>query len=258
MLTGEPSRTARAVAAVRLRAPRVAASYGNPDAADRVERLVAGDLEVSDSPMAAYLTARTWLFDQAVVDAIAAGVRQIVIAAAGYDTRAVRYAAAEVHWFELDHPATQADKRARLLDAGVGLDGISFVAADFTVDDVAAGLAGAGCDPGERSLVLAEGIAVYLELPVLSRLLVALHSAVSIDSRLAISMSINADSADHQQRRVAFRQRVASLGEPARNDLTAADSVSLLTETGWRIDPPTLDAAGTPARTGLVTATAVG
>jgi methyltransferase (TIGR00027 family) len=258
MLTGEPSRTARAVAAVRVHAPRVPAAHGNPAAADAFERLVAGDLEVTDSPMAAYLTARTWFFDQVVVDAIDSGVRQIVTAAAGYDTRALRYAAEGVRWLELDHPATQADKQARLLAAGIDVSHIAFAAADFTVDDVASRLVAAGCDPSERSLVLAEGIAVYLEPPILRSLLGALRSAVAAGSRLAISMSLEAESTDRQLRRAAFQERVAALGEPARNVLTAADSVGLLAETGWQIDAPMLDPAGAPGRTGLVTALAVG
>ena len=195
--------------------------------------------------------------DRVVVDALRNGVQQIVIAAAGYDTRALRYAKPGVHWFELDHPATQADKRAILSTAAVEVDQISFVAADFTSDDVAAGLAAAGCKTGQRSLVLAEGIAVYLELTVLRGLLAALRRSVGASSRLAISMSIDAESADQRLRRTAFQQRVAAIGEPARTVLTAADSVGLLAETGWQVEQTVVDDEGAFGRTGLVTAVAV-
>ena len=258
MLTSEPSRTARVVAAVRLHAPRVEASYGDPAAAELVERTVAAGAPLPTSSMAAYLIARTWFFDQLVVDAIERGVRQIVTAAAGYDTRAIRYAHDDMAWFELDHPATQTDKRAYLEELDVDVSRIMFVAADFTVDDVAARLGVAGCNPDVPSLVLAEGIAVYLSVRVLARLLDALRRSVATGSRLGISMSIEAETAEQQLRRSAFQQRVAAVGEPARTVLTATDSADLLAAAGWQLDAPLVDPAGAPGRTGLVTAIAVG
>lgn len=258
MLTGEPSRTARAVAAVRIRAPRVTAPYGDPDAADRLEREVAGDHPVTGTPMSAYLTARTAFFDRLVVDSLERGVRQIVTAAAGYDTRAIRYGKADVRWFELDHPATQADKQARVAQVGARKDDLTFVSADFTVDDVAERLAAAGCDPQVESLVLAEGIAVYLTIPVLTDLLAGLRRSVATGSRLAISLSLAAETDEHRERRAAFEQRVAALGEPTRSVLTVEDSESLLAAAGWQLEARVADAAGAPGRTGLATAVAIG
>ena len=64
--------------------------------------------------MADLIALRTATIDGAVRDAIAAGARQLVILGAGYDGRAWRLAdLAGVKVFEVDHPATQADKRAR-------------------------------------------------------------------------------------------------------------------------------------------------
>src|SRR5204863_5794277 len=99
-----------------------------------------------DGPMVRYLAARTAFFDRVVVRALERGVRQVVIAAAGYDGRALRYAKDEVRWFEVDHPDTQADKRERLARLGLRGDEIAFVAADFAHDDVGDGLRAAGHD----------------------------------------------------------------------------------------------------------------
>jgi methyltransferase (TIGR00027 family) len=255
MLTGEPSRTARAVAAVRLDAPRVAADHGDSDAAERLERLIAGDLQVAESQMVQYLTARTWFFDQTVVDAIERGVTQIVVAAAGYDTRSLRYARPGVHWFELDHPATQTDKLARLAELDAALGEITFVSADFTIDNVTERLTTAGCDPEVESLVLAEGIATYLSLDVLHDLLSGLRRAVGAGSQLAISLSVAADDPDLQQRRAAFQERVAAVGEPVRSVITEDQAVGLLAAAGWKMKDHN-DAVGAPGRTGLVTASA--
>lgn len=258
MLTGEPSRTARAVAAVRNRATRVPAPYGDPAAAERLEHGVADDLPVGDTPMSTYLTVRTAFFDRLVVDAIDAGVRQIVTAAAGYDTRAIRYGKPGVKWFEVDHPSTQTDKKVRVAALDVDAPDLTFVAADFTVDDVAERLVEAGCDPTVESLVLAEGIAVYLSVEVLAELLSGLRRSVATGSRLGISLSLTADTPEQQERRAAFQERVATLGEPARSVLTVADSAGLMTAAGWQLEGHPLAADGAPGRTGFVTALAIG
>jgi hypothetical protein len=60
------------------------------------------------------IIARTRFFDGRVLAAISAGTGQVVILGAGYDDRALRFRSPGVRFFELDHPATQADKARRL------------------------------------------------------------------------------------------------------------------------------------------------
>src|ERR1035441_5888448 len=111
---GGPSVTARHVAAHRLGFTRVPAPYGDPAADDALAADVAAGREAPLNRMHDYLAARTAFFDRIVVAAIGRGVRQIVVGAAGYDGRALRYAKPGVRWFEVDHPATQRDKLTRL------------------------------------------------------------------------------------------------------------------------------------------------
>jgi methyltransferase (TIGR00027 family) len=68
---------------------------------------------------------RTAFFDRASLAALERGVRQVVVLGAGYDGRALRFATPGVTWFEVDHPATQSDKRARLAALGARTDGIA-------------------------------------------------------------------------------------------------------------------------------------
>jgi methyltransferase (TIGR00027 family) len=256
VLIGEASRTARNVAGVRFGVGRLPAPYGDPEAADRLTRLAAGEPTAAEHPMNRYLAARTRFFDRRLTAALDAGIGQVIVAAAGYDDRALRYGQPGVRWFEVDHPDTQADKRARLGLLGADCGHVRFVPADFACDDVAARLAAAGCDPTRRSVVLAEGIAVYLDLPELSALLYGLRNAVPAGSWLVISLSVETDSPERQARRAAFQRRVAALGEPARSTLTASGAGPLLAAAGWRIDVADTD-AGTPAQhVGLVTASA--
>src|SRR5580704_1687042 len=114
MEDGGPSVTARRVAAHRLGFSRVSAAYGVPAADEALAADVAAGLVAPANRMHDYLAARTSFFDRTVVSAIDRGVRQVVLGAAGYDGRAFRYARSGVHWYEVDHPATQRDKQERL------------------------------------------------------------------------------------------------------------------------------------------------
>ena len=120
MRDGRASVTAQRVAAHRLTFDRVPAPYGDPAADVALARDVAAAAAPEPGPMREYLRARTRFFDGAVTDAVGRGCPQVVIGAAGYDGRALRYAKPGVLWFEVDHPATQRDKRSRLARLGIG------------------------------------------------------------------------------------------------------------------------------------------
>ena len=232
MKPGQVSVTAQRVAAHRLTFDRVTAPYGDPAADTILARDVAAATSVQPGPMREYLRARTRFFDRVVTGALSRGFAQIVTGAAGYDGRSLRYARPGVLWFEVDHPATQQDKRSRLDRLGIDGGHLRFVAADFTVDPVASLLASAGLDPGRPSLFLLEGVAVYLEEAVLRSLLAQLRRVAADGSRLAISLSVTSGSPERAARRAAFQAAVAAVGEPARSVVAGADT--LLESTGWR------------------------
>ena len=235
MREGEASVTARRVAGYRLTFDRVATPYGDPASDERLARDVTGS-QIGGSPgsMTRYLAARTSFFDHVVVGALDRGVTQVVIAAAGYDGRSLRYAKPGVRWYELDHPDTQRDKRSRLERLGVDTGPVSFVPADFTVDPIGDALVSEGYDPEVRSLFLCEGVAVYLDLPVLESLFDQLGHVATVGSRLAISLSVAASAVEPGDRQ-RFQDAVAALGEPARLVRTVYDSASLFAKTGWRV-----------------------
>lgn len=240
MESGRASATARAVAATRLRAPREPWDGGRPEDDERLAHDVAGDLVGRTSPLKDHLEARTAFVDRVLVRALADGVRQVVLAGAGYDGRPLRYARPGIRWFELDHPATQADKRERLTRLGIATDDIAFVPADFRTDPVAGRLAAAGCDPAARSVVVCEGVAVYLEADVLERLLTELARATGPGSILLLTASSGSSRPGVVRRRERLRAAVASLGEPMRTTLSADDAGALMRRTGWE---PAADSA---------------
>src|SRR5262249_56890053 len=132
--TGQPSITAQRVAAHRLSFDREPAPYGEPAGDELLARDVAGDVRHSQSNMVTYLAARTSFFDRVVVRALDGGMRQVVVAGAGYDGRALRYAKPGVRWFEIDHPDTQHDKRARLDRLRIDTAPITFVPVELPPD----------------------------------------------------------------------------------------------------------------------------
>ena len=233
MRKGEASATAQRVAAQRLGFERVATPYGHPAADDLLARDVAGTPSSAPGPMTKYLQARTAFFDRVVTAALDRGMPQVVVAAAGYDGRALRYAKPGVAWWEVDHPDTQRDKLTRLGRLGIATGHVGFVAADFASDPIAAELAAAGHDATRPSLFTVEGVAVYLERPTLERLLAELAAAAAPGSRLAISLSVGSGSVGTRLRRAAFRSAVAAMGEPARTTLTVEQAETLFASTGW-------------------------
>ena len=233
MKDGGPSTTARRVAAHRLGFTRVPAPYGDPAADDALATDVAAGREAPLNRMHDYLAARTSFFDRMVVAAIGRGVRQIVVGAAGYDGRALRYAKRGVRWFELDHPATQRDKRERLARLGITAPQVRFVEADFTRDPLAERLLAAGLDPAAPSLFLLEGVAVYLKPAVLETVLDQLRQVAAPGSRLVISVSLS--RAHDKDSRARFQASVAAMGEPAMSAFDAGEAEDLLARHGWQI-----------------------
>jgi methyltransferase (TIGR00027 family) len=112
-----------------------------------------------------YVLARTKLLDEVFVQALTSGFRQIVLLGAGFDTRALRFAAQNrgTTVFEMDVPTTQQAKIDILRRKGVPLAGeLVFVPIDFNKQSLAAALAQAGYRDGQRDLFLWEGVTMYL------------------------------------------------------------------------------------------------
>lgn len=250
--------TARRVAAYRLSFPRVEADFGRPDDDRRLHEDVAGGIDAPETMMTRYLRARTAFFDRVVTRSIERGIPQVVSVGAGYDGRSLRYGRPEVHWFELDHPDTQADKRARLDRLGIDGGGTTFAAADFDVDDVAAVLLGAGHDPACPTLYTCEGVAGYLTHDVLTALLRSLRSTAAPHSLLAITIGLDPVSTPGEQARAALDQAVGAVGEPLASSIPRADLDAWFDTTGWSVrratDPAGVDIAESERNSAFVIA----
>jgi methyltransferase (TIGR00027 family) len=250
-----PSRTSQAVALTRAQLERPHTPGGDPDAQ---RRLCRGMRSAGTGRLRASLIARTRFFDERVLAALSAGIRQVVILGAGYDDRALRFRSPGVRFFELDHPATQQDK-ARRLRAMPGPDhGPVLAAADFRHDDVTAVLRASGHAADQPTLFLCEGLLVYLGRPACLRLLSAARASAAEGSQLAASLATHREGADSARVAAIANSRRRSAEEPWLTILPATAHRELLSEAGWAVDS-SVDAAqlGTgaePGRSMLVTA----
>ena len=92
------------------------------------------------------------------------GVRQYVVLGAGLDTSAYRHAARPGRIFEVDLPATQDWKRARLAETGIEVpQSVRYVPVDFETVSLADGLSAAGFDRKQPAFFSWLGVTMYLE-----------------------------------------------------------------------------------------------
>jgi methyltransferase (TIGR00027 family) len=242
-----PSRTSQAVALTRAGLSRPHTPDGDPRAQRRLCRWMRRS---RNNPLRPSLIARTRFFDERVLAAISAGIRQVVIAGAGYDDRALRFRAPGVRFFELDHPDTQTDKARRLRSIKSGSKPV-LAPADFRRDDAARVLAASGHDAERPTLFVCEGLLVYLDRPTCVRLLAALRSRAAPGSELAVSLATHREGLDSVWVARFANSRRPNAGESWLTILPAQAHLELLGEAGWRPDRTT-DAAeyGTGAEPG--------
>ena len=118
--------------------------------------------------MADMIALRTAAIDDAVRDAIASGAKQLVIVGAGYDGRAWRMPELTgVRVFEVDHPATQSEKRARAQELPSAHGIVSFVPMNFELESLDTALDRAGHDRSLPTCWIWEGVVMYLRRDVM-------------------------------------------------------------------------------------------
>ncbi len=253
---GQKSRTALMVAAYRGRASaRDGAVCHDPWAAALAGdegRELAARFDAAFPHMELWIALRTAYIDAQVDHFTGRGTPQVVLLGAGLDTRAARLARDGVRFFEVDHPSTQADKRARLtrLD-GYPADAATYVPCDFEKEDFLDRLCAEGFRPEIPALVIWEGVVPYLTEGAVRNTLRRL--ATGCDPRTAVVfdyfMKRIVESEDLPPKDRETRTLVAGLGEPVR--FGTNHPLPMLVEEGFRhvrtisFDEIALDFTGT-------------
>lgn len=192
--------------------------------------------------------ARTRYIDEHTTACLGNGIRQVVILGAGYDTRAYRLVdpAQGVRVFEVDHPATQAVKLAKLHEVlGTIPFHVEFVPVDFGRDALAERLIEAGYDPGKRTLFIWEGVSYYLTAAAVDQTLafMARHSAVGSAVLFDFFPRAVIDGTSRRKEAITLRKRLTERGEPLLFGIDDDEVVPFLRARGFE----TLEMVGAAA-----------
>ncbi|DBB00977.1 TPA: hypothetical protein ACH3X1_000884 [Trebouxia sp. C0004] len=112
-----------------------------------------------------YIDARTTWFDQAVEGATKLGLTQVVVIAAGFDSRAYRLHAPGLQFYEIDLPHASTIKQKlvqKVLPDTKKYPRPVFVGADLSRCTLQDALQGTGFDAAKPSLFICEGLVYYL------------------------------------------------------------------------------------------------
>jgi methyltransferase (TIGR00027 family) len=169
-----------------------------------------------------FLPFRGRFAEDLVARAYEGGVRQLVILGAGLDSFALRRPAslADLHVYEVDHPATQAWKRARLAELGIATPPrVSFVACDFEASSVSSALRTTSFRLDRPAVVSWMGVVYYLAKDTVAKALAELAGLLAPGSALALDHQLPLDALPQRYRDIAEQQAgfLASAGEPQVN-----------------------------------------
>jgi methyltransferase (TIGR00027 family) len=206
--------------------------------------------------MELWIALRTRYLDDCVTRALDRGVGQVVILGAGLDTRAARLERAGVRFFEVDQPASQADKHERLSKfAAYPLEAATFVPCDFERDDFVQLLETAGLDRRSPACFVWEGVIYYLLEAAARSTLERLASEFDPRSLLVfdyLNSNMAKSSPRLREEDRAMKGIIEELGEPMRFGID--DPTPLMAECGYRFlrtvsfDELALEYTGTYAR----------
>jgi methyltransferase (TIGR00027 family) len=192
-----------------------------------------------------YQAVRTHFFDTYFADAVATGIRQVVILAAGLDSRAYR-----LDWpagttvYEIDQPQVVEYKTTTLESAGAAPKATRRTVPIDLREDWPAALAGAGFDRTQPTAWLAEGLLPYLPAEAQDRLFEMLTELSAPGSQVAVE-AFNLGTGDPERRRAARRVRFERMRDRLGLNINVetltyqesdrADAAEWLTAHGWRV-----------------------
>ncbi len=186
-----------------------------------------------------YQAVRTHFFDEYFDDAVRAGIRQVVILAAGLDSRAYR-----LDWpagtavYEIDQPKVLEYKTGILEQHGAAPTASRRPVPIDLRNDWPAALAAAGFDRAQPTAWLAEGLLPYLPSEAQDRLFEMVTALSAPGSQIAVE-AFGMNSRSNSQRWLRMRERLGldvnvealTFHEPDRTD-----AVQWLSDHGWHVE----------------------
>jgi methyltransferase (TIGR00027 family) len=180
----------------------------------------------------AHVLLRSRYAEERLREAVGRGVRQFVSLGAGLDTFSYRQPpwASALRVFEVDHPASQDAKRARLAATGIAVPAnVTFAPIDFENDTLAIGLARAGFDSGAPAFISCLGVLVYLTGDAIAALFAFV---ASLPSTSECVFTFGGRGGADDPTRQSLADKVAALGEPFESVMSFDDVRAVLARAG--------------------------
>lgn len=182
---------------------------------------------------------RNRFYDDRLERAREAGVRQVVMVGAGYDSLALRKRLEGTTVFEVDAPPTQKRKRELLARAELTPQAdVVYVGCDFETDRLSERLAEAGLDGTAPAFAIFLGVSYYLTEPAVRSTLVELATALAPGSQLVFDYMDSSviDGTTHFRGARKAAASVAKRGEPYTFGVEPGGLDALLAGTGFVLE----------------------
>jgi len=269
MLVGRPSETAQRVAERRAAhqmfdEPRV---FEDPWARTiigaQAEAALLGNAHketasIYSTSLRFFMALRSRLAEDALARAVARGVEQYVVLGAGLDTFAYRNPYPALTVFEVDFPATQAWKRARLAEVSLGMGAappnLRFVPVDFEHQTLRHALSEAGFHADQPACFSWLGVVPYLTRAAAMDTLAYIGS-LPAGSGVVFDYTVPSHTLPQAERTLveALARKVARVGEPFQCSILPGDLEAELRARGFQhitlLDRPALNAHYLQGRT---------
>ena len=168
-------------------------------------------------PMRLFIAARSRFAEDCLSAAVSRGVRQAVVLGAGLDTFSLRnpHTPLGLHVFEVDHPATQAWKRERLMREGLAIPAsLTFAPVEFEQQSLADGLRAAGFHSDRPAFFHWLGVVPYLTRDAISATVSFIASLPELEVVFDYSEPIENYPSERRTNVADVEARVAAIGEP--------------------------------------------
>ena len=165
-----------------------------------------------------------------VEQGIRRGASQVLLVGGGFDPLCLRLARKHpsVHFIEVDHPATMAVKKHGAEQLGPLAGNLELASVDLGATPLGEALGDLNWDPTRRSVVVAEGVLMYLDLAAVVVFLENVHRSTGAESELVLTL-VSAEAP------AWLRASVALVGERIRWTIEPVEVSPFLRAHGFEV-----------------------
>jgi methyltransferase (TIGR00027 family) len=189
--------------------------------------------------LAAYALCRHRFIDEHVLGELADGAEQLLILGAGYDSRAYRFAAEltgrPVHEVDLGPTSRRKAKIVAANAETFGSTRVNRVVIDFRKESLADVLLAGGFAVGARTVVVWEGVTMYLDADAVRTTLQTVRQLCGARSSIAVDFWYEVHGGVLDDVRRLGAKAIGLIGEPVTFGLAPDELPALLAEVG--MDP---------------------